>query len=162
MCSTRVDSHPRMRTAVTSVLPPCRPKYAATTTPPRRTASSCILLPKLSRSCRPESPPLHAQAQAQSSAPDAPPGHMSAAPSTRCWLCAILQAYFCGHDHNLQHLDSRKVAYIVSGAGSKIRAGWAGDQQPAKFLHDGSGQPDLCLGQESLPVTPVATLHHPA
>lgn len=50
-----------------------------------------------------------------------------------------VQAYFCGHDHNLQHLDSRKVAYIVSGAGSKIRAGWAGDQQPAKFLHDGSG-----------------------
>lgn len=30
-----------------------------------------------------------------------------------------VQAYFDGHDHNLQHLTVDKVSYIVSGAGSK-------------------------------------------
>mmetsp|Transcript_11251 Transcript_11251/g.12896 ORF Transcript_11251/g.12896 Transcript_11251/m.12896 type:complete len:411 (+) Transcript_11251:79-1311(+) len=30
-------------------------------------------------------------------------------------------AYFCGHDHNLQHLSRNGVEYFVSGAGSKIR-----------------------------------------
>ncbi len=32
-----------------------------------------------------------------------------------------VQAYFCGHDHDMQYLKSGKINYIVSGAGAKPR-----------------------------------------
>ncbi len=36
-------------------------------------------------------------------------------------LCSQVQAYFCGHDHNLEHLyhAATRTHTIVSGAGSK-------------------------------------------
>jgi acid phosphatase len=33
-----------------------------------------------------------------------------------------VQAYFNGHDHNLQHATSNGVHYFTSGAGSRVRA----------------------------------------
>ncbi len=33
-----------------------------------------------------------------------------------------VQVYFCGHDHDMQHLKSGKVNYIISGAGANPRA----------------------------------------
>jgi acid phosphatase len=32
-----------------------------------------------------------------------------------------VQAYFCGHEHDLQHIERDGIAYIVSGAGSEVR-----------------------------------------
>ena len=37
-----------------------------------------------------------------------------------CWV----QAYFCGHDHHLEHLHTpnSRLHYIISGAGSEVLA----------------------------------------
>ena len=32
-----------------------------------------------------------------------------------------VQAYLCGHDHDLQHLQSESIHFIISGAGSTVR-----------------------------------------
>jgi acid phosphatase len=33
-----------------------------------------------------------------------------------------VQVYFCGHDHDMQHLKIDNVHYIVAGSGSKTRS----------------------------------------
>ena len=32
-----------------------------------------------------------------------------------------VQVYFCGHDHDMQHLKVDNVHYIIAGSGSKTR-----------------------------------------
>jgi tartrate-resistant acid phosphatase type 5 len=47
------------------------------------------------------------------------------------------QAYLCGHDHNLQYLQSGHVAYFVSGGGSEARP--AGRDGRTKFSATSAG-----------------------
>lgn len=48
-----------------------------------------------------------------------------------------VQAYFSGHDHNLQHVAVDKVSYIVSGAGSKTNP--VAPSARCRFASDRSG-----------------------
>ena len=58
--------------------------------------------------------------------------------------CA-LQAYFCGHDHSLEHLyrSDTGVHYIVSGAGSRCDRGF-GTATDSLFQWPYSGERRLC------------------
>lgn len=47
------------------------------------------------------------------------------------------QVYLCGHDHNLQHLESGHVDYFVSGGGSEARL--AGHTPRTKFSATSAG-----------------------
>lgn len=51
-----------------------------------------------------------------------------------------VDAYFCGHDHNLQHIHQKNVGYhqIISGAGSQIGTGFF-SQTNSPFQYDGNG-----------------------
>ena len=59
-------------------------------------------------------------------------------------------AYFCGHEHNLQHLTvpGRATHYIVSGGGSQVSPAGSerGLRPEVQLFHAGSG------GWRSLPV----------
>ena len=53
----------------------------------------------------------------------------------------VPQAYFNGHDHNLQHLHKRTVGYhqICSGAGSRVGPEFRGHKH-SPFQYGGNGE----------------------
>ncbi len=55
-----------------------------------------------------------------------------------------VDAYLCGHEHNLQHLhiETERTHYIVSGGGSQSNAdGFVDEERPElRLFHPGSGQ----------------------
>jgi hypothetical protein len=49
-----------------------------------------------------------------------------------------VQLYLNGHDHNLQLIEKKGVAYVTSGAGSATRKGFS-PANSAAFQYDSSG-----------------------
>ena len=64
-----------------------------------------------------------------------------------------VQAYFCGHDHNLQHIhaDERGYHQVTSGAGSAIGSGFFGDTD-SPFQYDANGFVAVTVGRKSMRV----------
>ncbi|KAK9807654.1 hypothetical protein WJX72_005515 [[Myrmecia] bisecta] len=62
-----------------------------------------------------------------------------------------VQAYFCGHDHDLQHINAEGsgVHYLVSGAGSLTTKGFL-DDADSLFQYDGSGFVAVTLSRDEL------------
>ena len=63
-----------------------------------------------------------------------------------------VQAYFCGHDHNLQHLkvNGEPIHYFVSGSGSRTRK--AGKSEHTIFSKRVSGFASVVLDAEKMEV----------
>lgn len=63
-----------------------------------------------------------------------------------------VQAYFCGHDHDLQHQqpEGSKVDYFVSGAGSKVRP--TGASATTKFAQGSPGFAIAALSENKMQV----------
>ncbi len=71
----------------------------------------------------------------------------------RQWLLPVfkeggVRAYFCGHDHDLQHLASEGIDYVVSGGGSTVRDVEMTGQ--SLFARKISGFASVALGAEGL------------
>jgi len=64
-----------------------------------------------------------------------------------------VQAYFCGHDHNLQYIHNPKRGYhqITSGAGSAIGSGFFSDTD-SPFQYAGNGFAAVTMGRKSMRV----------
>lgn len=62
-----------------------------------------------------------------------------------------VQAYICGHDHNLQHMEvpGDQTQYILSGAGSQVRGGFRGSNN-TRFQYDGSGFVSVVLNTDEM------------
>jgi len=54
-----------------------------------------------------------------------------------------VQAYFCGHDHDLQHLTAGDVNLFISGAGSQVRP--TTETEHTKFAQSSSGLTTVSL-----------------
>ena len=63
------------------------------------------------------------------------------------------QAYFAGHDHNLQHIHNPETKYhhVTSGAGSSIGSHFYGDKY-SPFQHAGNGFVAVEVGKYSMKV----------
>jgi tartrate-resistant acid phosphatase type 5 len=61
-----------------------------------------------------------------------------------------VQAYFCGHDHDLQHLKAGKVNLFVSGGGSEHRPNKSTPEM--QFGRSASGFAAVSLGREEMQV----------
>lgn len=61
------------------------------------------------------------------------------------------QAYFNGHDHNLQHIKNpgHPVHYLVSGAGSRVGGGFTGNNT-APLMYGGNGFVAVTLRSEEM------------
>ena len=61
-----------------------------------------------------------------------------------------VDAYFCGHDHDLQHLKDKNetVDYFVSGAGSETRP--TGSLPSTKFCKDISGFANVSIVKDTM------------
>jgi hypothetical protein len=62
-----------------------------------------------------------------------------------------VQAYFCGHDHNLQHLHSPAWGYnqVTSGAGSEVSDRFYG-RQDSPFQYGANGFAAVTVSPESM------------
>ena len=63
-----------------------------------------------------------------------------------------VQAYFCGHDHNLQHLIDDGIHYFVSGGGSRARED-IGKRADAVFTANSTGFLEVALTSTILVAT---------
>lgn len=61
-----------------------------------------------------------------------------------------VQAYFNGHDHDLQHLQAGKINLFCSGAGSRVRP--TGMKSHSKFAKSCSGFTAVALGADQMDV----------
>lgn len=59
-----------------------------------------------------------------------------------------VQAYFCGHEHNLQYLhrQGESTHHVVSGGGSQTGQYGNSTGQDLLLFHPGSGDQCLCFG----------------
>jgi tartrate-resistant acid phosphatase type 5 len=63
-----------------------------------------------------------------------------------------VDAYFCGHDHDLQHLKGTgTVDYFVSGAGSETRP--ASSNEMTKFSLEAAGFADVAIFKDTMQVS---------
>ena len=72
-----------------------------------------------------------------------------------------VQAYLCGHEHNLQYLhkEGEPTHYVVSGGGSQVGQYGNGTAPDLLMFHPGSGTLQH-QSQLSTPVSPGAGLQH--
>ncbi|CAL8470778.1 g10320 [Coccomyxa elongata] len=74
-----------------------------------------------------------------------------------------VDAYLCGHEHNLQHLhiETERTHYIVSGGGSQSNAyGFVDEERPElRLFHPGSGFVECILTPEQLRVHYYSIMH---
>lgn len=70
-----------------------------------------------------------------------------------------VQAYLCGHEHNLQylHMEGEPTHYVVSGGGSQVGQYGNGTAPDLLMFHPGSGK---LLSPLSAPISPGAGLQH--
>ena len=63
-----------------------------------------------------------------------------------------VQAYFCGHEHNLQYLhkEGEPTHYVVSGGGSQVGNYGDGTGPDLLMFHPGSGK------LQSVPTAPIS------